>query len=78
VLTGGLRIIESLHMVDTVEDWSQVRSPSRARRRRRMGHPQRIRIITVPKSEAYQIKDSLIMHPSVAAQLRRSLPTSNF
>jgi hypothetical protein len=27
------------------EDWSQVRSPGRARRRRKQGHPQNIRLV---------------------------------
>jgi hypothetical protein len=41
-MSAGVRIIESLHMVDRVEDWSRVRSPGRAARRRRQGHRQNL------------------------------------
>ena len=64
------RFFETEMMVDTSEDWSGVRSPSRAARRRRQGHPQRIRYINTPKSEAYQIGDRVYVHPIT---LRRAL-----
>lgn len=70
---GGLRIIERPDMVDPVEDWSRVRSPSRARRRMKAGHPQHMRIIYVPKKEAYQMGNTLVMHPVMAAELRRQM-----
>lgn len=70
---GGLRIIERADMTDPVEDWSSVRSPSRARRRMKAGHPQRVRIIHVPKKEAYQMGNTLVMHPVMAAELRRQM-----
>ena len=31
----GLKLVASAHMSDIVEDWSQVRSPGRAKRRRK-------------------------------------------
>jgi hypothetical protein len=66
----GTRIIESFHMVDPVEDWSRVRSPARAARRRKK-HRQNIRTIYVPKKEAFQMPDgSLVMHPEMARALR--------
>lgn len=70
-MIGGVRIIESLDMVDLVEDWSRVRSPARARRRRRK-HPQNIRMIALPKREAISIDGgrTMIMHPEMARQLR--------
>ena len=73
---GGLDIIESHLMAETVEDWSEVRSPARAKRRRRLGHPQRIRLRLVPLKEAVQIGNTLVMHPAMAAELRRAVAVS--
>lgn len=70
---SGLRILESDHMVDQVEDWSQVRSPARAERRRRRGFPQRIRIVEKPKQEVLRIGDTLVMHPAIARELRAAI-----
>lgn len=68
---AGMRIIEDRSLVDTVEDWSQVRSPSRARRRRKLGHPQRIVFRQVPKEEVYVIEGrTMVMHPETARKLR--------
>jgi len=69
----GLQIIEDRHMVDIVEDWSDVRSPSRAARRRKRGFPQRIRIMEVPKKEAYRMGNKVVMHPVRAMELRRQI-----
>lgn len=66
----GFRIIEDPCMTDTVEDWSRVRSPSRAMRRRRW-HMQNIVYRQVPKKEFYRMGDTLIMHPEMARELRR-------
>lgn len=64
------QIIESIHMVDRHEDWSNVRSPSRTLRRMRY-NASRIYTYT-PKKEALQMPDgSLVMHPVMAAQLRK-------
>lgn len=70
---NGLRIVESVLMVDRHEDWSRVRSPSRARRRMKYGHPQNIRYYDVPKKEALQMGGTLVMHPLMAAKLRRAV-----
>lgn len=40
---GGMTIIETPHAYEVVEDWSDCRSPSRARRRRAQGHRQRVK-----------------------------------
>lgn len=71
----GVQIIEDRNMVDHVEDWSRVRSPSRARRRLRYGHRQNITIKTTPKTNAYSLRGGLvlIMHPVMAAALRREV-----
>jgi len=68
----GVRIIEDITLTDMVEDWSKVRSPSRARRRLRQGHRQNIRFLQVPKKRAFSIDGgrTLIMHPEMARQLR--------
>jgi hypothetical protein len=71
---GSVRIIEDIRMTDPVEDWSLVRSRSRGERRRRQGHRQNVRIIHVPKREAMKLPDgTLVLHPAVAAELRRQL-----
>jgi hypothetical protein len=68
----GVRIIEDMKLVDMVEDWSRVRSPSRAERRRRHGHHQNIVIRAVPKKEGYSIDGgrTIIMHPETARLFR--------
>jgi hypothetical protein len=69
---AGLRVIESWDMVDTIEDWSRVRSPSRAARRREQGHRQNIRYSTTPKKVAIRHGDTLYMHPTMARELLRA------
>jgi len=75
MLLSGARIIESLHMTETVEDWSRVRSPSRAARRLRQGYRQNIRVLQLPRKEAISTDGgrTLIMHPELARQLREKL-----
>lgn len=72
---GGVRIIERADLVDLVEDWSRVRSPSRAARRRRRGHRQNIKITGTPKTVAFSIDGgrTLIMHPAMAQALRAEI-----
>ena len=68
------RIIESIYCSDATQDldWSGARSPSRAKRRRRMGHRQRVKIVRVPWKHAVKLPDGkLVMHP-VAAQLLKA------
>ncbi|GAB6842318.1 hypothetical protein HNR00_003527 [Methylorubrum rhodinum] len=74
--SGGLRIVEDPHMTNTVEDWSQVRSPSRAARRRRQGHRQRIRWVERPKPDIYHVGDMLVMHPETARIFRMKVAAS--
>lgn len=72
---GGLRVITSnLLMIGPFEDWSQVRSHGRAARRRKLGHPQRIRIYYKPNPNAMKLPDgSLVMHPATYQRLRAHL-----
>ncbi len=69
-----IRIIESFEMVDgPFEDWSAVRSPARARRRRHK-HPQRIRFFWKPKLNVIQLPNGdMVCHPVVAQELRLQL-----
>lgn len=67
-----MRFVESLAMVDHIEDWSRVRSPSRAARRRLLGHRQNVRTIAVPKKEAISADgETFFVHPEMARELRR-------
>lgn len=72
---GGIliTIIEDIHLVDVKEDWSQVRSPGRARRRRKRGFPQRIRIFHVAKPTIFKVGNAYIAHPETAAKFRAEL-----
>lgn len=68
------RIVESVYCSDAVEDWSEVRSPSRAKRRRRMGHRQRIKIARIPWKHATHLPNGyLVMHPVTAQYFRAEL-----
>lgn len=61
----GFPLVENASLTVTVEDWSQVRSPARARRRRKLGHPQRIRLRQAPDPNLYPIDGMLVGHPSI-------------
>lgn len=66
------RIIESLALVDyddPQEDWSGVRSPSRAKRRRKK-HRQNIRIWYPPRKDGFMIEGTVYMHPDIIAPLK--------
>jgi len=66
---GGLSIISTDQAVITEEDWTEVRSPARAARRRRQGHPQQI--ITTRTPTAVQVGEVIYAHPEIYAQLQR-------
>ena len=70
VWQGDLQWTESPHLTITIEDWSEVRSPSRAERRRRQGHPQRIRCQTVPDPKFYQFGNTITAHPATMQKFR--------
>jgi hypothetical protein len=74
-MMGGVRIIRDPSMIDFVEDWSDVRSPARAKRRWKRGFRQRIKLIPVPKKHAYAMDGgrTLVMHPDVAEELERHI-----
>lgn len=71
---AGLKIIESIHLtLPPREDWSGVRSPGRARRRRAKGYPQRIRFVCDPNPNALVTADTMFMHPVTAGKFRAEL-----
>ena len=60
---GVAVIVDDMLMSTLEEDWSRVRSPGRARRRRKRGFPQNICTRRVPKREALRLPDGrLVMH----------------
>ena len=68
----GMKIqVNDQLMSTTVEDWSNVRSRGRAVRRRKRGFKQNIIIKTMPKTEAYILKEQnlMIMHSEFYAKL---------
>lgn len=62
-------IIENPVLVVTTEDWSRVRSPGRARRRRGK-HRQNIVITGRPSTEIYVVGDMIVCHPETAKAVR--------
>lgn len=64
------RVIEDAGMV--LHDWSACRSPARARRRLKLGHPQHV--IITPRPGGLMLPDgTVVMHPAEAAKLRERL-----
>ena len=60
----ALRFVPNSLLYTVEEDWSEVRSPSRAARRRKQGHKQRIRIWHKPDPKFYHLDDgTVIAHP---------------
>lgn len=64
------RIVESIFATEEAEDWSRVRSPGRARRRRGK-HQQNIRIWRKPA--AYKIDGVIYAHPEMVRAMRRAI-----
>lgn len=73
----GFRIIESDRLVvGPFEDWSQVRSPARARRRRRK-HRQQIRFYYEPDPRLYALPGNLLAgHPATVQKLAARIELS--
>ncbi len=72
-MMSGLRIRESTLLTVPFEDWSRVRSPSRARRRMKHGHRQNVTMIYVPDPSFYQINGEIHCHPVTAHKLRQAV-----
>lgn len=69
---GGSTFRPDPNMIESYEDWSEVRSPSRARRRLKRGFKQRIKIRWRPRKDAITIDGgkTYFMHPTVYVALR--------
>lgn len=74
-IINGIRIITSTHlMVGPFEDWSDVRSHGRARRRLKKGHKQRIRYYFKPDPKMYRLPDgAMVGHPETVRALENTL-----
>jgi hypothetical protein len=72
----GLKIVENPLLTKTIEDWSRVRSPSRARRRR-WKHKQNIVTRTVPDKNFYMTADTVICHPAMTRELRKAVEANS-
>lgn len=72
---GGMALVPAPHMVEAVEDWTRVRSPSRARRRMRQGHRQNMRTIEVPSKDVIIDKSSGTMyaHPATIEAITQEM-----
>lgn len=72
---GGLRIIDSEIVGEPYEDWSQVRSPGRAARRRKRGFKQRIvtRYRATGKVLHDIVNNVIYMHPHDRLKFDRML-----
>lgn len=66
----GVRVIEDEAAHELIEDWSNVRSPSRAARRRRQGHRQNIKTVVKPLAFAIDGGRTIVAHPALVAELR--------
>lgn len=70
-MIGGLRVQTSdACVIGPFEDWSKVRSPGRARRRRRK-YKQNIRVYYQPDPQMYRMGEVLIGHPRTIDTLMR-------
>lgn len=69
----GVKIIESELMTITVEDWSGVRSPSRARRRMKRGHRQNIRYVQAPDPKLIYSNEGIFGHPATIAKVLQGI-----
>lgn len=64
-----MKVVSNTSCTKRTEDWSQCRSPSRARRRLRRGYPQRVKITHEPA--AYRVGDTIYAHPLIVEELNR-------
>lgn len=62
-------------MSETIEDWSKVRSPSRAKRRMKKGYKQNISFKIVPKDDVIVLKEQnlMIIHSQTLNKLQTEI-----
>lgn len=73
----GMPIVTNIMLTVPYEDWSKVRSPARARRRR-WRHKQNIRYMQKPDQNVYQVDGKLHMHPEMLMRLRKDADALKF
>lgn len=73
LMYGGMRVILDATLADTVVDWANVRSPSRAMRRVRQGKRHHLPMTKRPKREAFRVGDAMVMHPELWKEIEREL-----
>lgn len=62
----GMEIRTSPYLTKKIEDWSNVRSPSRAKRRMKYGKKQNIVIKEIPSEEVLILEGkTIMMHPEI-------------
>lgn len=64
------RIVESVQAVERYEDWSRVRSPARAERRRKRGFRQNVEMRERPS--AFEISGVIYIHPDLVRQVAKA------
>lgn len=71
---AGFDIIPTPHLEDVAEDWTKVRSPGRAKRRRKK-HRQQIKIVRTPRTDFYidEAHGAAYCHPAMVAKLRERI-----
>lgn len=67
----GMPIVTSRLLTVAAEDWSRVRSPSRARRRMRRGFRQNVRYYDAPTPKATIIGGVMYVHPDMLDEIMR-------
>lgn len=67
-----IRVDDEL-MSEWYEDWSGVRSPGRAARRRKRGFRQRIVLRKRPKQEFMKFENTIIMHSEMLKILKKKM-----
>ena len=72
-LPGTYRLIEDATLTMTIEDWSGVRYPTRAARRRRK-HRQNIVLRHVPRPEFFIFGQTIVAHPEMMRKLLAAVP----
>ena len=72
---SGIRVITNDAVGDPYEDWSGVRSPGRARRRRAGGHPQRIVVRYRANGQFYhdRLHNAIICHPDDYVRIQQKI-----
>lgn len=60
----GMKVVTNPLLTKTIEDWSNCRSPTRAKRRWKRGYPQRVHFTKIPDMTILAVGDTYVMHPA--------------